>query len=233
MAFDFDTFAAQVESETASGGNGAFTGRIGRGNTDIRWVIPPEFDAPDVLQNYQEAFTQAGGAVNLTDKAVIYALVANSPGSDMKAFMPYGWNGDWSEVEHEETLAHATQFGNGRRVIALSLTKSLRDAVLKTAREGVDEDDRFTVVDFATGQVVKAGAIYRLTREGSTQKDTKYSAVALNRKADVAKVNEVIGEGARVVPPTESLGAFAEKLRTSNAEKAAKGAPAPKPQTQF
>lgn len=231
MPLDFDKYAEQVESETSGGGgNGAFTGRIGRGTTDIRWVVPVDAENADLSQSYQEVFTPQGGGASLSDKAVIYALVASSPGADAKAFMPYGWDGDWSEVEHEETLAHAANFGKGRRVIPLSVTKSLHKA-LKDALTSVD--DPVTEVNFATGEIVKAGAIFRLTREGSTQKDTKYFAVVLNRKADVTKVDALIGQGMTVVPPTERLSEFAEKLRTANAEKAAKAAPGAKPQTQF
>ncbi len=237
MGLNFDKYAEQTSTEDASsGGGGSFVGRIPKGNTHIRWVVPVSDNEdhdyiPDVSQAYQDAFVKAGIPTSVSNKRVIYAIISDSPlieGSG--GFLPYGWNGDWSKVEHEETLAHAAKFNHGRRVVPLSLSKTLHDA-LKEAGSGVD--DPVTYVNFATGEIVSAGAVYRLTREGEGQKNTKYNAVVLNRKADVAKIDGVIGQGIIVTPPTETLAEYAEGLRAANAAKIAGAAETAKPTTQF
>jgi hypothetical protein len=226
MGIDFAAHNEQVDAENAaaSAGSNVPTGRVGRGDTDFRWVVPVGGDNNDLSQLVQEAFVKPG-EVSMSEKRLIYVLIANSPNPETSgAFLPYGWDGDWSKVQFEELTAHAAQFGNGRRVVALSLPKTLYDAIRNI---GNSVDDPVTYVNFETGEVVSDGVTYRAIRSGTKQTDTKYSAVQITKKADVAKINELIGAGVTVVPPQEGrLPAVAERVRVATAEKVAKVAPA-------
>lgn len=214
---NFDAFAEQVATEGATQGNNVLVGRIGKGVTDIRWVVPVDADQNDLGQSYQDVFVGSGVVGKPSTKMVIYALVAAAPTAEgNKGFYPFGFDGNYEKVQFEELIAHADKFGRGRRVVALSLPSTLRDALMEAAQA---VDDRVTVVNFETGEIVSVGAVYRLKREGEGQKNTSYSAVAVNRKADVAAVDALIGVGTKVVPPQEPLSAVAEKLRASTAEK--------------
>src|SRR5688572_30554472 len=49
------------------------------------------------------------------------ALPVNVPAN---SFIPYGWDGDYSEA-HEDLVAHAERFGSGRRVIPYVVGKKI------------------------------------------------------------------------------------------------------------
>lgn len=236
MPLDVNSYDQQVAAEgSGGGGNGAFAGRVGIGSTLALWAIPTEEEGlsnADLSQFYQDVFTKQGQPPSLSDKQLIYALVISSPGEGSKAFMPYGWDGDWSKVEHEETLAHAAKFGKGRRVIPLSLPKTLHESAWGIAKE-MDVEDAFTVVNFTTGAIVSRGAIFILNRTGEGQKSTKYTASLMSKKADIAKVDAVFPVGAIVTPPVERLADAAEKIRTAASEKARGASPTAAPATQF
>jgi hypothetical protein len=225
MALDFAARKEALEAETAAASTGSAvpTGRVGRGETDFRWVVPVDAEDDDMVQLVQDAFVKDGIA-SLSNKYLIYALISNSPNPETSgAFLPYGWDGDWSKVQFEELIAHAEAFGNGRRVVAMSLPKTLYEYV---ANVGAVGDDPLTVVDFETGEIVTEGIIYRASRTGTKQTDTKYGAVQVTKKADVAATNAKIGAGVKVVPPQEGrLGVLAEKFRAATAEKVAKVSP--------
>jgi hypothetical protein len=131
------------------------------------------------------------------------ALPVNVPAN---SFIPYGWDGDYSEA-HEDLVAHAERFGSGRRVVPYVVGKkiweALRDAV-------INADSPWTQINGETGEVTHIGALFTVNREGKAL-TTTYTVGRVDRKQTLAEAAKLVKVGTIVVPWQETLREFADR----------------------